>query len=967
MVLGAAVVFSCALVVQNGDARLSTASGLTADFTCSPSCSVATGTKVSFTASTNASDPVYYWDLNGDSPPVFNDPGPAQVSQEYDKPGTYTIGLHVVDVAAKQEITVTHNLVVSAPPPKFSVSIAAPASDPAGSLLRLIANATTVPGTHVVAYHWRLDGSPSFTVDTGSLGELDHRFNAGSHQVQVQAIASSGATSNTATTTFTTQTATQGTNACANSQEFGWIVVTAPGCIQLSRSGSLSVWTVDIPHDGISLNGLDVTCPGSGCRLRIESTRAVTNPQFGIGNTPFTLSTNQQVDLRVLNTMDGSIDLGLTPGAINYAWSTPPAHTDQVPFITTAMPGGQQFAGSPLLPALASIAFTSPNHAADPGVAVSFDMHFTFFGVPLAIPVTLHGDPEGDWATAPNGWSVDLSGIAIPPLIYFNHLVLTYQDHMDAAPGYTGPPLNGVFEADGSATIMLTGWTIEGDVVVANGSLIAGHFAYDHGNGSSLLGAGLSSFVGLNHLSGDFQAVPFNSIGGDLEVSLADYTVGGGFSYAEPHGDQGFQFAANGQIPILLPGVTVQIGILITGDPTPGFGASGTLAVDEPASAPVFSLEGGLYLYVGSIGGSAAMEFGVHARLSVIGIELASAAGFMNQNWVAGCGHFLGAAVWAVAPLTSGEPGPFAGFGGCDNIASYSIAPSLFGGLAHAGQGRAVSQIRVPAGASWANLEFASQAGAPQVHLHGPGIDYTSPAASGGASSGKVKALVSSTTHRLIVGIQDPKPGDYTVTTVAGAPAVTHAYTAMTFPKHVRARVSGHGNRLRLRYTFAGPANERVTFVERSPHGFTKLGTVGPGSGTLRIHPGQYAGRKRTIAALFTIAGLPQGVATVAHFTAPALKPPGAPKRLVLRYHRHADSVLVSWRPVAHARQYQLRITGRDGRRLTVISRRTRWAIPAVFPGDRIHVTVRARASDSLVGRSTAKSVRIRALRRPRK
>jgi hypothetical protein len=100
---------------------------------------------------------------------------------------------------------------------------------------------------------------------------------------------------------------------------------------------------------------------------------------------------------------------------------------------------------------------------------------------------------------------------------------------------------------------------------------------------------------------------------------------------------------------------------------------------------------------------------------------------------------------------------------------------------------------------------------------------------------------------------------------------------------------------------------------------------------------------------------------------APALKPPGVPKRLVLRYRRNADSVVVSWRPVAHATQYQLRITGRDGRRLTVISRRARWAIPAVFPGDRIHVTVRARASDSLIGRSTAKSVRIRALRRPRK
>jgi hypothetical protein len=904
--------------------------------------------------------------LNGDSPPVFTDPGAGQVSQEYDKAGTYPISLELVDSASKQQLIVTHDLVVNAPPPPFSVSIDHPSSDPAGSLLKLEAHASGLGGAHVVAYRWKIDHTPSFTVDTGNLGELDHRFNPGSHHVQVQAVASNGATSNTGSTTFTTQTLRQGENACANSQEFGWIVVTAPSCIQLSSSGSLSVWSVDIPHDGISLNGLDVACPTSGCRLTIESTQPVAHPRFGIGNTPFTLRTNHPVDLRVLNSMDGAIDLGQTPASLNYAWSTPPAHTDQVPFTTTAIPGGQEFAGSSLLPTAASTAFTAPNAAADPGVAVTFNLNFTLFGDNLSVPVTLHGDPEGDWYTSRNGWSVDLSGMAIPPLIYFNHLVLSWHDHMDTAPGYTGPPLNDVFEANGSAVILLTGWTIEGDVVIANGSLIAGHFAYDHGNGSSLLGAGPANFVGLNHLSGDFSAAPYNSIGGDLEVSLADYNVGGGFSYAEPHDGQGFEFTANGVVPILLPGVDVQVGIVIDGDPTPGFGASGTISVDEPTSAPIFSLEGGLYLYVGSIGGSAAMEFGVHASISVIGINLASAAGFMNQNWVAGCGHVLFFSVWGVAPLTSGEPGPFGGFGGCDNISSYSIAPSLFGGLRHRGQRDGAGGIHVPAGADWANFEFASQDGAPQVHVVGPGVDYTSPTSSGASSSGNVRALVSSTTHRLIVGIQDPRPGAYTVTAVSGSPAITHAYKAMSYPSRVRGRVTGHGRNLELHYSFAGRTSERVTFAERAPHGFTNLGTVRPGSGVIPFQPGQFTGRRHTIVALDSIAGLPKGSTTVARFTAPALKPPAAPRDLVLRYRR-AGSVIVSWKPVAGAAEYQLRITGRDGRRLTVDSRRAHWLIPDVFPGDRIHVSVEARASDSLTGLSTAKSIHIPALRRPRR
>jgi hypothetical protein len=189
----------------------------------------------------------------------------------------------------------------------------------------------------------------------------------------------------------------------------------------------------------------------------------------------------------------------------------------------------------------------------------------------------------------------------------------------------------------------------------------------------------------------------------------------------------------------------------------------------------------------------------------VIGWTLASASGFINQAWVAGCGTLLGFLhIWGVAPLISPGPSPTGGWGGCDNIATYSDAPELAGLSSVHGHAAATgNSMQVPRAIKWANVEIASAQGTPRVHIVGPGLDYTSPAADGPSAAGGGDALVSSSAHHVIVGLQNPRPGAYTITPAPGSPALTQVMDSFARPTTVTASVTGHGDNRVLHYDIA--------------------------------------------------------------------------------------------------------------------------------------------------------------------
>lgn len=867
-------------------------------------------------------------------------------------------------------------------PPPFTASIlppTAPVID--GALTRILATAVPPPGQHVVSYQWSLRRPSEFDVDTGSTPFLTHRFTSGSHQIWMRAESSDGSF-----TTLSSAVIDAGASpSCPRDETFGWLEVTTDGCIQLVRPsthrssareaistaphGPIPIVTpqpfyqVPISSGGISLNGMQVTCPTTNCVLTIQpagNAPLVPGPRVAA----YLLTTNKPVHMRLLNTPDGPVELGTDQ--LYFQWFPQSPGAPNVPFDSSPIAAGQHFAGTPLSGDV-DVALTPPDDTGAPGVAITIVLDTNLFGHPADNPVTLNGRSNSDIQTGSGDWSLNLTGLTIPPLVYFDDLRLTYMDHLETDPGYTGPPLDHVFEAQGTATILLTGWQVSVDVIVANGFPIRVAFSYMAGNGSSLISSVVSNFVGLDTLAGVFQSEPFFQIGGELDLSLGGYKVGGGVNYAAAHGSTPFELFLDGQVPIVIPDVDVTVGVYITGDPMPGFGASGTLSADF---APVFSVMGGIYLYVapGDVEGN--VEFGAHLALQVIGINVASATGFINEQWVAGCANLFGLSVYVIAGLQHGEPGPHGGFGGCNNIAPYSIAPELAGLSSTRGHAAdATRQVRVRAGMSWANLAVTSAAAVPRVHIAGPGVDYTSPAADGATHSGSVSALVGSTAHEVIIGIHAPRAGVYTVTPMTGSPAITTVEDSLSVASRVTAHVAGRGPRRVLRYSISGPEGQRVQFAERSAHGSALIGVAGNGSGTLRFTPARFAGLKRILVALPTVSGMPRGAINLGRYAAPPPPRLAAP-RLRLVYRRVSHSALARWATVRDAVDYLVTLGASDGRKMQLVVKRPQLVIGMLPPGDRVSVSVRAQAPSLVPGpvrRATLTVPRIRRVKLPRR
>ncbi len=86
----------------------------TADFTCSPGCDADAGTAITFSSTTNASKPIYSWDLDGDG--TIGDSTVADPTHTYTTPGVYTITLQVIDSGDGESKTVQHTVTIFAPP-----------------------------------------------------------------------------------------------------------------------------------------------------------------------------------------------------------------------------------------------------------------------------------------------------------------------------------------------------------------------------------------------------------------------------------------------------------------------------------------------------------------------------------------------------------------------------------------------------------------------------------------------------------------------------------------------------------------------------------------------------------------------------------------------------------------------------------------------------------------------------------
>ncbi len=228
-------------------------------------------------------------------------------------------------------------------------------------------------------------------------------------------------------------------------------------------------------------------------------------------------------------------------------------------------------------------------------------------------------------------------------------------------------------------------------------------------------------------------------------------------------------------------------------------------------------------------------------------------------------------------------------------------------------------------------IKLDGTSGAPRVRVTAPdGRTYESTDGPGAAVTPAVRILRSEQLKSTMVGLEHPKPGDYTIETLPDSAAITATSEAVDPPPaSVSADVSAaaplaaavaHGTEAAIAAAKAGAKRtltydvrrrpgQKVTFVEVGLGGRRTIGTTSGGRGRLTFTPAP--GRDpRRIEAQFTLDGLPAETRTIVRFTPPSdrLAAPSA-----LRVRRRGAALQVSWPRVAGATGYDVVVTAASG------------------------------------------------------
>lgn len=310
------------------------------------------------------------------------------------------------------------------------------------------------------------------------------------------------------------------------------------------------------------------------------------------------------------------------------------------------------------------------------------------------------------------------------------------------------------------------------------------------------------------------------------------------------------------------------------------------------------------------------------------------------------------------------------GFGGCDNIADYSLVPAL-AGLARVRAHASAVRLRVPAGVDWANLELRSADGIAQAKIEGPGgVSFATPEKAGltGGRGDKTMALADAASHRTVIGIRAPKPGVYTVTSIGGAPRIVDAHVAYGRPTTVKARVTGKGAERVLHHRVTGQ-KANVVFEERAAKAdntlTSRIGTARRSKDTIPFRSADLGPTRHIVVAQVTKGGQELPAETVARFVASPAKPV-APKRLRIKVNQPKAFATVTWAKDKLAARYDVKLRTTSGRRMELSVRKPKLTIPSVYAGDRITVTVRAVAPLQRKGAARTATVKVKKAAKPK-
>jgi len=211
-----------------------------------------------------------------------------------------------------------------------------------------------------------------------------------------------------------------------------------------------------------------------------------------------------------------------------------------------------------------------------------------------------------------------------------------------------------------------------------------------------------------------------------------------------------------------------------------------------------------------------------------------------------------------------------------------------------------------------------------------------------------------------LVVLEHPPAGRYRIVVAHGDSRVQRLRVMVGAAPVVHASLSGRGNVKRVTYRVSG-GRASLLFVEKAGRDERVVGT-GTGKGSLRFRVSPGRGRRELLAETLR-EGVPAVVIPVASFRPPRVVRLRAVRQL--RVRRTQSGVVVAFRGVRGAHQYEVLFTLGDGRRELVRTRRTHVVLKGVYPEVGGVVAVRAAGDGVYTASGKYRRARIGVLLRP--
>ena len=943
-----------------------------ASFTCSPRCSVATGTTVKFTSTSTSSSPLrnYEWDVDGDglygaadTPDEPYGPNASSTQRGFFSPGTYTIGLRVSNrggetSTATKPVTVTGAAVNQAPNAAIDLDCeddsfilcpgqvvhegkprtfdASPSSDPDGS---------------IVKYEWDFDANGTYEVDTGPIPKATHTYpDAGAATVRLRVTDNSGAQDIVGAGLLVKAD-------CHTSVTFKRLRATSP-CFtrKVKKAGGIKsvYWRSTVP---IKVNGITVV-PKSTKRvevasiLRTKDDAPITASVLSTGARAYTKVSGKKVKLQ-----DGKIEWHVVgPGkelkglklksfnGLKVTKLSGPVElskdkkSSRIEFFI-AMPGGMGGATSD------KPAVLTPGKGASAAAGkFSFEVSQGAIG-PIGLEsLKVSYDGDGLWEIA--------GKVALPPPIPYD--VSAGLGIQDGKFQYGQAEVDNLNVGPLGPGIFLQRIKFRIEVKPKNPGCVP-KIGVEKINVDSQYLHQLGVHYHPPPIFEIDHGVPDFALCGEVGLSAGPQILGA----AAIRLDAGLGFATYPDRPSVLRAFgkvyLVEIPLAQARFEVHGNGYTKMRAEFNAGIDDVAHIEG--FMKFEMLAPKFNAEAFVEACIDVVDL-CAGARGLISSKGVAICLRL---------PF-DWEPGIGYKWGGSLKIywSGCSVGPykeqisASASGKRRARAAGAVHTLTIPKGLPGTAVTVAGRGAPPKVTLLGPnGERYTTPAGNKAVKAAGYWLIKDVRNNTTSIAIFKPSPGRWRMVVDDDSVPVTSIQKADGLKKpRIKASLTGRGHRRTLRYKVARRKGQVVTFIEEGPSAGRRIGVAKKSSGRIRFRPADGRAERRAIYALVEQDGFVRDRIRLVGFRAPKAFRPPKPKRL--RVRRRGTTLLAGWRRPAGARRFEVRVKLASGRRLLFLTRRAGLRARRIRGSLRGTVSVRGISSAGVKGKAARARIKRR-------